>query len=82
MTVTVASGGIHGSLGSQDRLINININIDATNYNTDALLLVCTLPDNWIAKAILMKFEPSGSRAGAVVQEAEVRRFDVQSVWN
>ena len=62
--ITVKNGAI--VLSPQDTTLNIN----TTNYSTDAALGVYTWPDNKLANSILMKFDVSKLPAGSVIEEA------------
>src|SRR6478609_9401654 len=53
-------------LSPQDTTLNLN----ATNYSSNGLLMAFTWPDNQVANTILMKFDFSAVPAGAVVQRA------------
>jgi hypothetical protein len=67
---TVNSGGASLIvLSPQDTSLNLN----ATNFSTEPLLLTYTWPDNQVANAILMTFDLSGLPAGAVVQQATLQ---------
>ena len=56
-------------LSPQDTSLNLN----ATNFSTEPLLLTYTWPDNQVANAILMTFDLSGLPAGAVVHQATLQ---------
>ncbi len=55
------------------------LNLDDTNYSTDAVLATYTWPDNQAANAILMKFNLSALPVGAVVEEATLHLALVDS---
>src|SRR2546425_254797 len=65
---TVANGVVV-TLAPQDTFINL----DATNYSTNAQLLTYTWPDNQAANAILMKFDLSAIPPAAVVSDATLQ---------
>src|SRR2546427_440736 len=68
VSVTVANGVVV-TLAPQDTFINL----DATNYSTNAQLLTYTWPDNQVANAILMKFDLSAIPPAAVVSDATLQ---------
>src|SRR5690349_1624115 len=55
------------------------INLDATNYSSDALLTVYTWPDGKVANAILMKFDLSSIPAGPTVSNATLNLYQTES---
>ena len=73
VTVNVRNGVLF--LAPQDTTLNLN----ATNYSADPILMAYTWPDSSAANAILMKFDLSALPPGSVVNDAALYLSLVQS---